>query len=150
MHNESIVALNLSGSTLSRLEQKACSTEAMLRQRLSGNGGSTEVDLILCHYLYGLVAAAMSEASPTLLLGMLRHLGSLVLSNDAITSALFAQPPGQETDLGRMIRLAEQAGRREGGNIRSAECTTAHDLIEPGTSRHADLQPAKQKVRTRP
>lgn len=149
MHDEraSLLGGSLSGDTLARLEQRTRATEAMLRQRYSPSGSAAEVDLVFCHYLYGLVEAAMPRTSPALLLGMLRHLGSLVLPTEAVTAALFTVPPDQETSLGRMVGLAEQAGRREGDAIRQAADTTANDLIEPVTSRRDAMQPAEQKVR---
>lgn len=150
MRNEqaSLLGGSMSGDTLFRLEQKTRSTEAMLRQRYSRGGSASEVDLILCHYLYGLVAVAMPAASPTLLLGILRHLGSLVLPSDAVTAALFTQAPGQETSLGRMIWLAEQAGRREGEAIHSVADTTTNDLIEPGASPRDASPMMHQNVRS--
>ncbi|MCO6180803.1 hypothetical protein [Ciceribacter sp. RN22] len=129
-----IIAGWVSSRMFDRLEQKARATEAMLRQRSSAQLRAAEVDLVFAHYLYGLVTSVMGDASPEFRLGMVRHLGGLVLPVEAVTAALHTVPPTGEGACARMLPVAEQAGRRDGDAIREMDDPAASEPIEPGTA----------------
>lgn len=129
----SIVAEHLSFAALLHLERKARSTEAMLRARLSQQLRAAEVDMVFVHYLYGVVSAAMGQASPEARLGMLQHLAGVALPNDALTIALHAEPPTGSSSCARMVLIAEQVGRRDGEGGLEMDDPAAAELSEPGT-----------------
>lgn len=131
-------AWSISSKTVAWLERKAISTEVALRRRYSDSLSPAEVDLVFLHYLYGIVVTVIDQPSSVLFLEMLRHLAELSLPAEAVTAALHAVPPASDGPYARMVRLAEQLGRRDGGAAAARAEIAADEPLAPRMFRTAE------------
>lgn len=114
----------------------------LLRRRLDNTLSEADIVLIFVHYLYGVVATALPDAEPSVVLGFLMELADSSLNADDVTRALHVSPP-VGTSIGRVIRGSEMLGRRDAETILASLSGTAGGTASEPTTTVASAAPTK-------
>lgn len=117
-HPSSPLPLPVSAETLALLSAKVRSVDSAIRSRFGTERSAADIDLLLVHYLHGLVTTVLPDGAPSAHLALLRHLAALTLEPDATGVALTTVPPAGDTVLGRLLASAETIGVRDAQAIR--------------------------------
>lgn len=103
--------------TYARLKAFVLSCDANLRRNCSEHWEKTDIDLILAHYILGLVLSRFEHAAPAAQMKLFCHLAELVLPRNVVLALLQVVPPEEPAYIARAVEAAEQAGRCNGMTI---------------------------------
>lgn len=111
-----------------------------LRQRFGPEWVAAEIDLVLAHYVYGLVMEVAPDAGLEAQIGLLHDLAGVLLDPDALHCALRTAPPAENSprpragELARAVTAAEAFGRRDARAVIAGMNGDPNQPIEPNSN----------------
>ncbi|MFG1411819.1 hypothetical protein V5G24_11960 [Xanthobacter sp. VTT E-85241] len=78
-----------------------------------------DINLIFVHYIMGLVVSLFDKSLPETQMNCIQRLAELEIPREEAVRALHVVPPGGQGGLARAVEAAEQAGRHDGGRMKT-------------------------------